>query len=158
MTMMKIVSSYWIHVWMSVTMYSIHTSSLTWHAKILLQLFKRSFSLIFILMLRFKQVGVNMYTTWSCHWAPHDAQDVLFTYRFSEAVCSGGIPVMVTSSQVPPLQDLVPFETYGVLIRDEEIPGAETNWVAMGLRWEILGSQIDIFLDYTSKGLQFLDA
>lgn len=40
MTMMKIVSSYWIHVWMCVTMYSIHTSSLTWHAKILLQLFK----------------------------------------------------------------------------------------------------------------------
>lgn len=82
---------------------------------------------------------------------------MLFTYRFSEAVCSGGIPVMVTSSQVPPLQDLVPFETYGVLIRDEEIPGAETNWV-YGVEMGELGSQIDIFLDYTSKGLQFLDA
>lgn len=107
-----------------------------------------------LLMLRFKQVGVNMYTTWSCHWAPHDAQDVLFTYRFSEAVCSGGIPVMVTSSQVPPLQDLVPFETYGVLIRDEEIPGAETNWV-YGVEMGELGSQLTFswithLRDYTS--------
>ena len=77
--------------------------------------------------------GVNMYTTWSCHWTPHNAQDVLFTYRFSEAVCSGGIPVMVTSSQVPPLQDLVPFDTYGVLIRDEEIPGARDE-LGVGIR------------------------
>ena len=38
---------------------------------------------------------------------------------------------MVTSSQVPPLQDLVPFDTYGVLIRDEEIPGDELG-VEMG--------------------------
>ena len=29
---------------------------------------------------------------------------MLQTFRFTEAVCSGGIPVLVTSSQVPPLQ------------------------------------------------------
>lgn len=153
MTMMKIVSSYWIHVWRCVTLYSIHTSSLTWHAKILLQLFKN-------LSVSSSHASIQASGVWTCippGRAPTDAQDVLFTYRFSEAVCSGGIPVMVTSSQVPPLQDLVPFETYGVLIRDEEIPGAETNWV-YGVEMGELGSQIDIFLDYTSKGLQFLDA
>ncbi|CAJ1360173.1 unnamed protein product [Effrenium voratum] len=48
--------------------------------------------------------------------------DMLQTFRFTEAVCSGGIPVLVTSSQVPPLQELVPFESYGVLFREEELP------------------------------------
>ncbi len=88
-------------------------------------------------MLRFKQVkgGEHVYhmatgNGASSHRATFShVQDVLFTYRFTEAVCSGGIPVMVTSSQVPPLQDLVPFDTYGVLIRDEEIPGVGKNRV-----------------------------
>ena len=35
--------------------------------------------------------------------------DALFTFRLNEVICSGSIPVLVSSSQVPPLQDLVPF-------------------------------------------------
>ena len=48
--------------------------------------------------------------------------DMLQTFHFAEAVCSGGIPVLISSKWVPPLQELVPFESYGVRFRDDEIP------------------------------------
>uniref|UniRef100_A0A7S4RLZ7 Exostosin GT47 domain-containing protein n=1 Tax=Alexandrium monilatum TaxID=311494 RepID=A0A7S4RLZ7_9DINO len=44
--------------------------------------------------------------------------DDIMTYRVNEAVCSGGIPVLVTDSWVPPFNETVPFETFG-LIHDE---------------------------------------
>ena len=48
--------------------------------------------------------------------------DMLQTFHFPEAVCSGGIPVLISSNWVPPLQELVPFETYGLRFRDDELP------------------------------------
>jgi len=47
--------------------------------------------------------------------------DVEFSYRYTEAVCSGAVPVLVADGWVPPLQSLVPFETYGVRIKEDEI-------------------------------------
>mmetsp|Transcript_73963 Transcript_73963/g.233610 ORF Transcript_73963/g.233610 Transcript_73963/m.233610 type:complete len:454 (-) Transcript_73963:30-1391(-) len=44
--------------------------------------------------------------------------DALMTYRVNEAICSGGIPVLVTDTWVPPFNETVPFETFG-LIHDE---------------------------------------
>ena len=38
--------------------------------------------------------------------------DGLFSFRFNEAVCSGAIPVLVSSTQVPPFHDLVPFAAW----------------------------------------------
>ncbi|CAE7813281.1 ttv [Symbiodinium necroappetens] len=48
--------------------------------------------------------------------------DMLQTFHFAEAVCSGGIPVLISSKWVPPLQELLPFESYGLRFRDDEIP------------------------------------
>uniref|UniRef100_A0A7S4RK28 Exostosin GT47 domain-containing protein n=1 Tax=Alexandrium monilatum TaxID=311494 RepID=A0A7S4RK28_9DINO len=45
--------------------------------------------------------------------------DALMTYRVNEAVCSGGIPVLVTDTWVPPFNETVPFETFG-LVHDEK--------------------------------------
>lgn len=49
--------------------------------------------------------------------------DVEFSYRFTEAVCSGSIPVLVADGWVPPFSDgrnvvraIPPFEEYGVRI------------------------------------------
>merc|ERR1719389_1347958 len=47
--------------------------------------------------------------------------DVEFSYRFNEVVCSGGIPVLVTDSWVPPFNELVPFESYGVLCKEDRV-------------------------------------
>mmetsp|Transcript_73964 Transcript_73964/g.233614 ORF Transcript_73964/g.233614 Transcript_73964/m.233614 type:complete len:455 (-) Transcript_73964:30-1394(-) len=44
--------------------------------------------------------------------------DDIMTYRVNEAICSGGIPVLVTDTWVPPFNETVPFETFG-LIHDE---------------------------------------
>ena len=49
--------------------------------------------------------------------------DMLQTFHFAEAVCSGGIPVLVSSTWVPPLQELLPFESYGLRFRDDEASG-----------------------------------
>ena len=38
------------------------------------------------------------------------------TFRFIDAVCSGSVPVLVTDKMVPPFDELVPFESYGVLV------------------------------------------
>ena len=47
--------------------------------------------------------------------------DVRFSYRSNEAICSGGIPVLLTDYMVPPLNDALPWESFGVLIN-------ETKW------------------------------
>ena len=48
--------------------------------------------------------------------------DMLQTFHFAEAVCSGGIPVLISSHWIPPLQELIPFESYGMRFRDDDIP------------------------------------
>lgn len=45
--------------------------------------------------------------------------DAIFSFRWAEAVCSGGIPVLVTSEWVPPLNDVVPIDSYGLLHHSE---------------------------------------
>ena len=44
-----------------------------------------------------------------------------FSYRFTESLCSGSIPVMVTDKWVPPFSSLIPFERYGVRILESEL-------------------------------------
>lgn len=47
--------------------------------------------------------------------------DVEFSYRFDEAVCSGGIPVLVTDVWVPPMESVEPFEDYGVIVKEANL-------------------------------------
>jgi len=47
--------------------------------------------------------------------------DVEFSYRFNEAVCSGGVPVLITNTWIPPFREFVPFESYGVLVRENQV-------------------------------------
>jgi len=44
-----------------------------------------------------------------------------FSYRFNEAVCSGGIPVLVTDVWVPPLEPVEPFKNYGVMLQEANL-------------------------------------
>ena len=50
--------------------------------------------------------------------------DVEFSYRFTEAVCSGAVPLLLSDGWVPPLNGTVPFHTYGVAAAQAEIGGA----------------------------------
>jgi hypothetical protein len=48
--------------------------------------------------------------------------DQPYSYRYTEAVCSGAVPVLVLSDGwVPPFEDASPFPTYGVLAAPEEL-------------------------------------
>eukprot|EP00929_Paragymnodinium_shiwhaense_P102606 TRINITY_DN65803_c0_g1_i10.p2 TRINITY_DN65803_c0_g1~~TRINITY_DN65803_c0_g1_i10.p2 ORF type:complete len:271 (-),score=8.38 TRINITY_DN65803_c0_g1_i10:163-975(-) len=47
--------------------------------------------------------------------------DTRTTFRFSEAVCSGGIPVLITDALVPPFEQLIPFESYGILHDENDL-------------------------------------
>jgi len=47
--------------------------------------------------------------------------DVEFSYRFNEAVCSGGVPVLVTDKWIPPFNEFLPFQSYGVLVLEKDI-------------------------------------
>jgi len=49
---------------------------------------------------------------------------VSFSYRLSEVVCSGAIPVLLADDWVPPFDDIVPFEEYGVRLGENDIGGA----------------------------------
>ena len=50
--------------------------------------------------------------------------DQPYSYRYTEAVCSGAVPVMVASGGwVPPFSSLHPFTEYGVLVQEDEMPG-----------------------------------
>ena len=46
---------------------------------------------------------------------------VSFSYRFSEVVCSGAIPVLVSDDWIPPFDDIVPFQSYGVRLPESQI-------------------------------------
>ena len=48
--------------------------------------------------------------------------DQPYSYRYTEAVCSGGVPVMVASGGwVPPFSSLHPFTDYGVLVEEADM-------------------------------------
>lgn len=47
--------------------------------------------------------------------------DVEFSYRFTEAVCSGAVPVLVADGWVPPFNSLVPFDNYGVRVSEDRL-------------------------------------
>merc|ERR1711920_576643 len=47
--------------------------------------------------------------------------DDRWSFRFNDIVCSGSIPVLVTDIMVPPFNEIVPFEEYGILIKEEKI-------------------------------------
>lgn len=47
--------------------------------------------------------------------------DVEFSYRFTEAVCSGSVPVLVSDGWIVPFQSLVPFENYGIRILEDNV-------------------------------------
>jgi hypothetical protein len=44
-----------------------------------------------------------------------------FSYRFSESVCSGAIPILIADDWVPPFESLLPFAMYGVVIRESDV-------------------------------------
>lgn len=52
--------------------------------------------------------------------------DDIMTTRVNEAICSGGIPVLVTDSWIPPFNETVPWESFG-LIHDETDLGSLTS-------------------------------
>jgi len=49
--------------------------------------------------------------------------DAAFSYRFTEAVCSGGVPVLVTDDWLPPFEQSVPFESYGIKVSEATARG-----------------------------------
>ena len=50
--------------------------------------------------------------------------DQPYSYRYTEAVCSGAVPVMVLSGGwVPPFSSLAPFSSYGVEVAEDDLPG-----------------------------------
>lgn len=46
---------------------------------------------------------------------------VEFSDRFNEAVCSGGVPVLVTDDWIPPFNELMPFDRYGVFVAEKRV-------------------------------------
>ena len=49
--------------------------------------------------------------------------DQLYSYRYTEAVCSGAVPVLLsTDGWVPPFSNLHPFSDYGVVVTEAELP------------------------------------
>ena len=42
-----------------------------------------------------------------------------YSYRFTEAVCSGAVPVLVADGRVPPFNAVVNFREYGVSVKEE---------------------------------------
>jgi hypothetical protein len=49
--------------------------------------------------------------------------DQPYSYRYTEAVCSGAVPVMVASDGwVPPFSTLHPFSEYGILVHLADLP------------------------------------
>ena len=49
--------------------------------------------------------------------------DQPYSYRYTEVICSGAVPVMVMSGGwVPPFSNLHPFTEYGVAVEEEDLP------------------------------------
>jgi len=57
--------------------------------------------------------------------------DQPYSYRYTEAVCSGAVPVMVDSGWVPPFSGLHNFSDYGILVLPSELPGLVARLRAM---------------------------
>lgn len=49
--------------------------------------------------------------------------DVAFSYRFTEVVCGGAIPVVIADNWVIPFDDLVPFASYGLRVSEDNVSG-----------------------------------
>lgn len=65
--------------------------------------------------------------------------DTVQAFRFNEAVCSGGVPVLISSHWVPPFDTLTPFDTYGIQLNEEEVPALLERLRACGPEeWERL--------------------
>lgn len=47
--------------------------------------------------------------------------DQAFSYRFSEAVCSGAIPVLISDDWVPPFEEVFQFHEYGVRVKERRL-------------------------------------
>jgi len=59
---------------------------------------------------------------------------VAFSYRFSEVVCSGAIPILISDEWVPPFEDLLSFERYGVRVPEANI--SSVHDVVLGVSLE----------------------
>ena len=58
--------------------------------------------------------------------------DQPYSYRYTEVVCSGSVPVMLSSDGwVTPFSSLHPFTDYGILVTDAELPGLVVRLRAM---------------------------
>jgi hypothetical protein len=59
--------------------------------------------------------------------------DQPYSYRFTETVCSGSVPVLLLSNGwTPPFHNLQPFESYGVLVDESELNGLLARLRGMG--------------------------
>ena len=47
--------------------------------------------------------------------------DVAFSYRFTETVCGGSIPVVIADNWVIPFDELVPFSIYGLRVTEANV-------------------------------------
>lgn len=47
--------------------------------------------------------------------------DVEFSYRYTEAVCSGAVPVVISDNWVMPFVSLMPLDLYGVRIAEKDL-------------------------------------
>lgn len=57
----------------------------------------------------------------TCKFAAAPRGDALFSYRFTEAVCSGAVPVLIADGWVPPLNSTMPLSSYGVHVAESEV-------------------------------------
>lgn len=53
-------------------------------------------------------------------FAIHLRGDTKWTHRLIETICAGSIPVLITDYLVPPFEDSVPWESYGILINQSQ--------------------------------------
>ncbi|KAI9002077.1 exostosin family-domain-containing protein [Hyaloraphidium curvatum] len=47
--------------------------------------------------------------------------DAEFSYRFTEAVCSGGVPVLLADGYVTPFEQMIDFRTYGIQVAEADL-------------------------------------
>lgn len=60
-----------------------------------------------------------------------------YSYRFTEAVCSGAVPVLIADGWVPPFSTLVPFSEYGVQIREIDVKDLITQLLTVNnQKWQ----------------------
>jgi len=66
-------------------------------------------------------------SSWDFDALEHNSRFVLilgghgiWSTRFAEAVCSGGVPVLVTEGWIPPFDEILPFVSYGVQVPERD--------------------------------------